>query len=301
MPSWKGQSRGNVLGYKIFVFTLKYLGLSFAYFILRFVAFYYFIFAKSSSKPLYYYFRNILHYSHLKSICSIYKNYYVFGQILLDKVAILGGLKGKFTYNFDGENHLREMARNKTGGIIVNAHIGNFEIAGQLLERLQTKINVLMLDAEHQQIKKYLSNVLVNKDVNIIPLQSDFSHIIPISEALINKELIAMAGDRYIDNSKVFSVDFMGKKALFPTGPFYLAARFGVPVTFAFAMKESKKHYHFFATKPLYIKKYTNPAEQDKELKHFVEKYANEFERILNKYPLQWFNYYPFWENENKL
>src|SRR6056297_807835 len=298
MPSWKGQSRGNVLGYKIFVFTLKYLGLSFAYFILRFVAFYFFIFAKSSTKPLYFYFKNILHYFKTKSMLSIYKNFFVFGQVLLDKVAILGGLKGKFSYNFDGEHHLREMAKNKTGGIIVNAHIGNFEIAGQLLERLQTKINVLMLDAEHQQIKKYLSNVLINKDVNIIPLQSDFSHIIPISEALINKELIAMAGDRFVEKSKVFRVRFMGKKAIFPSGPFYLAARFGVPVTFAFAMKESKKYYHFFATKPMYIKKYTNPDEKDKELKHFVEKYAHEFERILNKYPLQWFNYYPFWEDE---
>ncbi|MFP4023366.1 MAG: lipid A biosynthesis acyltransferase [Thiohalospira sp.] len=298
MPSWKGQSRGNVLGYKIFVFTLKYLGLSFAYFILRIVAFYYFIFAKSSSKPLYFYFRNILQYSQLKSIISIYKNYYAFGQVLLDKVAILGGLKGKFTYNFDGEHHLREMANNKTGGIIVNAHIGNFEIAGQLLERLQTKINVLMLDAEHQQIKKYLSNVLVNKDVKIIPLQSDYSHIVPISEALINKELIAMAGDRYIENSKVFDTDFMGKKALLPAGPFYLAARFGVPVTFAFAMKESKTHYHFYATKPKYVKRFNNPEEQDKELKSFVEKYAQEFEKILKKYPLQWFNYYQFWENE---
>lgn len=298
MPSWKGQSRGNVLGYKIFVFTLKYLGLPFAYFILRFVAFYYFIFAKSSSKPLYFYFRNILQYPQLKSIISIYKNYYAFGKVLLDKVAILGGLKGKFTYNFDGEHHLREMAKNQTGGIIVNAHIGNFEIAGQLLERLQTKINVLMLDAEHQQIKKYLSNVLVNKDVRIIPLQTDYSHIVPISEALINKELIAMAGDRYIENSKVFNIDFMGKKALLPAGPFYLAARFGVPVTFAFAMKESKTHYHFYATKPQYVKKYNNPEDQDKELKSFVEKYAKEFERILKKYPLQWFNYYQFWENE---
>lgn len=298
MPSWKGQSRGNVLGYKIFVFTLKHLGLSFAYFILRFVAFYYFLFAPSSSKPLYFYFNNILGYSRLKSRLSIYKNYFVFGQILLDKVAILGGLKGKFTYNFDGEHFLREMAKNQTGGIIVNAHIGNFEIAGQLLERLQTRINVLMLDAEHQQIKKYLSNVLVNKDVKIIPLQSDYSHIVPISEALINKELIAMAGDRFIEGSKVFKVNFMGKKALFPTGPFYLAARFGVPVTFAFAMKETKSHYHFYATEPQFVKRYKNPEEQDHEIKKYVEKYTLEFERILKKYPLQWFNYYQFWEKE---
>lgn len=298
MPSWKGQSRGNILGYKIFVFTLKYLGVSFAYFILIFVAFYFFLFSKKSSKTSYYYFREILKYSKTKSIWSIYLNYFVFGKVLLDKFAILGGLKGKFTYNFDGEHHLRNMADNKTGGIIVNAHIGNFEIAGQLLERLNTRINVLMLDAEHQKIKNFVSDVLSNKDVNIIPIQDDYTHIVPISEALINKELIAMAGDRFIEESKIFEVDFMGKKAKFPSGPFYLAARFGVPITFAFAMKETSSHYHFYASEPEMVKRFRDPVEQDKELKRFVEKYAKEFERILRMYPLQWFNYYQFWETQ---
>lgn len=298
MPSWKGQSRGNVLGYRIFVLTLKHLGLSFAYFILAFVACYYFLFSRKSSVHSFHYFHHILKYSWIKSKWSIYKNYFVFGQVLLDKFAILGGLKGKFSYNFDGEHYLRDMATNKTGGIIVNAHIGNFEIAGQLLERLQTKINVLMLDAEHQKIKNYLSDVMVNKNVGIIPIQEDNSHIIPISEALINKELIAMAGDRYIEESKLHTVDFMGKKAKFPTGPFYLAARFGVPITFAFAMKEGKTHYHFFATKPEYVKRFRDPEEQEKELHKFTEKYAKEFERILKMYPMQWFNYYQFWEKE---
>lgn len=296
MPSWKGQSRGNILGYKIFIFTLKYLGLSFAYFILIFVSFYFFLFSSKSSKISFHYFRKILKYSKTKAIWSIYLNYFVFGKVLLDKFAILGGLKGKFTYNFDGEHYLREMAENKTGGIIVNAHIGNFEIAGQLLERLNTKINILMLDAEHQKIKNYLTEVITNKDVSIIPIQSDFSHIVPISKALIDKELIAMAGDRFIEDGKVVEVDFMGQKALFPTGPFYLAARFGVPVTFAFAMKESKTHYHFFASPPEKVKRFKNPDEQEQELKKFVEKYAKEFERILRMYPLQWFNYYQFWK-----
>jgi len=298
MPSWKGQSRGNLLGYKIFILTLKYLGLSFAYFILVFVAFHFFLFSRKSSKHIYFYFRKIHKFSWIKTKWNIYKNYFTFGQILLDKFAILGGLKGKFTYNFDGENYLREMVENKTGGIIVNSHIGNFEVAGQLLDRLDTKINLLMLDAEHQKIKNYVSDILVNKDVNIIPLQSDYSHIIPISKVLINKELIAITGDRFVEENKVFEIDFMGQKALFPSGPFFLAARFGVPVTFTFAMKESKTHYHFYATSPEYVKRFRNPEEQEKELKKFVEKFAKEFERILKMYPLQWFNYYEFWKTK---
>lgn len=296
MPSWKGQSRGNVLGYRIFVLTLKYVGLIPAYFILSFVAFYFFLFSRKSSKHIYFYFRKIYKYSWLKSKWNIYKNYFAFGQILLDKFAILGGLKGKFTYNFDGENYLREMVENKTGGIIVNSHIGNFEVAGQLLERLNGKINLIMLDAEHQKIKNYVSDVLVNKAVNIIPIQPDYTHIIPISEALINKELIAIAGDRFVEANNVFEINFMGQKALFPSGPFYLAARFGVPVTYTFAMKESKTHYHFYATPPEYVKRFKDPEEQEKELRKFVEKFAKELERMVRMYPLQWFNYYQFWK-----
>jgi len=296
MPSWKGQSRGTVLGYKIFVFTLKYLGLSFAYFILLFVAFYFFLFSTSSSKEIYFYFRKIHKFSVIKSILGVYRNYYTFGQVLLDKFAILGELKGKFTYNFDGEHFLQQMANEKTGGIIITAHMGSFETAGQLLERINTRINLIMLDAEHQQIKKYVSDVLVNKGINIIAIQTDLSHIIPISNALINKELIAIAGDRFMNDSKVYKVDFLGKKAIFPSGPFYLAARFGVPVTYAFAMKESKTHYHFFASQPIYIPKMGNKEEQEKVLLQYVENYAKEFEKMVKQYPYQWFNYYPFWE-----
>ena len=38
---WDGQSKGKVLGFKIFVFILNNFGLNPAYFILRFVSFYY--------------------------------------------------------------------------------------------------------------------------------------------------------------------------------------------------------------------------------------------------------------------
>ena len=48
MSSWEGKTRGGVLGYKIFVWTLKNLGISFAYLLLRFVVFY-FVFASGKS------------------------------------------------------------------------------------------------------------------------------------------------------------------------------------------------------------------------------------------------------------
>jgi hypothetical protein len=44
---WDGQSQAKVLGFKIFVFILNTFGLNPAYFVLRFVSFYYFLFFKT--------------------------------------------------------------------------------------------------------------------------------------------------------------------------------------------------------------------------------------------------------------
>jgi predicted LPLAT superfamily acyltransferase len=291
MATWQGRTRGGVLGYKIFVFLLKSLGLKFAYFILRFVALYFLIFSKK--RYIYFYFRTILNYSFWKSVVSIYRNYFVFGQTLLDKTAMLAGFDARFTFDFDGEEYLREM---KSGGIIISAHTGNWEIAGQLLERLDTTINLLMFDAEEQRIKQYLESVHVLKNINIIVIREDLSHIYDIKNALNRNELIAMHGDRFVENSKTIACKFLGQEAPFPYGPFFLASKFNVPVSFTYAMKERANHYHFYAT-PLRFPSTAGKREyREKEILALCKEYTEETEKIVRQYPLQWFNYYDFWK-----
>jgi len=160
MSSWKGKTQGSLWGHKLFVFFLKYFGIRFSYFILRFVALYYFIFSRESSKYSFYYFNKIHKYLLLKTYMKIYQNYYVFGQTILDKIAVMAGFIKSFTYDFEGEHHLTNMVTNKTGGILISAHVGNWEIAGHLLKRLDTKINIVMYHEEYQKIKVYLQHVI---------------------------------------------------------------------------------------------------------------------------------------------
>jgi len=156
VASWKGQSRGNVLGYKIFITVLRFSGLPLAYFIMRFVAFYFFLFIPSSFRNTFSFYRNRLKFGFLPSIVAVYRNYYSFGKVILDKTAAMAGFPTRFSFNFDGEHHLRKMVAGKTGGLLISAHVGNFEMAGHMLNRLETGINIIMLDAEHEKIKKYL-------------------------------------------------------------------------------------------------------------------------------------------------
>lgn len=297
MANWEGKTRGGLTGYKIFVFFIKTLGIGFAYFFLHLVAWHFIFFSRKSYKAIFYYFNKGHQYNKLKSFYYTYANFCMLGKTLVDKIAVLSGMKKKYSFDFEGEYYLRQMVSDGTGGILVNAHVGNWEIAGQLLERLDTTIHVLMFDAEHQKISQFLDEVLTEKNVHIIVIKEDMSHLNAISEALSKKEIIAMNGDRYLDGNKTYSVDFMGMKANFPTGPFSIAARFNVPVTFAYAMKESRTHYHFFATRPIKVGKSKTLIEREANLRKMVEEYVKELESKVKQYPTQWFNYYPFWGN----
>ncbi|MEI7982562.1 MAG: lipid A biosynthesis acyltransferase, partial [Bacteroidota bacterium] len=239
------------------------------------------------------FFHSILKFNFWKSLISIYINYYNFGQVLIDKIAMLAGFQSNFTFDFEGEEYLRQM---DNGGFLISAHVGNWEIAGQLLNRLDKKINIILFDAEHQQIKGYLSNVLTNRNVNFIVIRDNYSHLLEIKQALANKEIIAMHGDRFIEGNRTTVADLLGKPALFPIGPVNMASRFNVPVSFVFAVKETRKHYHFYATPLLNIPFSRNLRQRDQSLTHAIKVYAGKLEAILIHYPLQWFNYYDFWK-----
>jgi len=293
MSSWEGKTRGGVLGYKIFVLTLKYLGLRFSYFLLSFVVIYFLATSGKAFKVIFQFYNRVMKYNRIKAFFSIYLNYYMFGQILLDKIAMLAGFQQKFTFDFEGEEYLRQM---NDGGLLVSAHVGNWEIAGQLLNRLEKKINILLFDAEHQRIKGYLSDVLSARNVNFIVIRDDFSHLLEIKQALANKEIIAMHGDRYIEGNKTVILDFMGKPAAFPIGPVNMAAKFNIPVSFVFAVKERRTHYHFYATPLTKVVFTTNLKKREENFREALGLYVEKFEEILRKYPLQWFNYYDFWK-----
>lgn len=294
MAEWKGQTRGGLAGYKIFIAVLKYLGMPFAYFLLYFVAFYFFLFEPKSFRNIFYFYRKRLDFGFIKSVVSIYRNYYLFGQVILDKTASLAGFNTRFTFDFDGEEYLRDMVTSGKGGLLISAHIGNFEMAGHMLERLDTKVNILMLDNEHQKIKNYLSS-LTQKSFTIIPIRDDQSHIYEISQAFKNHELICMHGDRFMPGSKTIQVKFLGRDAQIPSGPFYLAMKFGVPVSFVFAMKESRSHYHFYATPPVAYEQKSTQAGRNEMTRKIITDYVAAVEEKILKYPLQWFNYYNFW------
>ena len=288
MSQWDGKSKGTVLGYKIFVFLIQKAGVKAAYGLLYFVASYYFLFLKKSNSAISYYFKERLQYSNIKTKKMVFKSYYTFGQTIIDKISISAGMRNKFTYEFDGIEILKNLLAEKKGGVLISAHIGNFEIAEHFLGDidLDFQINLVTTDLEHSDIKKYLETVTQKPTVKFIIIRDDLSHIFEINAALANNELVCFTGDRYFEGTKSLSESILGKEAHFPAGPFLIASRLKVPVVFVYVMKEPNLHYHLYAREA---------TVKHRDEKGLLKEYVQSVESILQKYPLQWFNYFDFW------
>ncbi|MBZ9729623.1 lipid A biosynthesis acyltransferase [Salegentibacter sp. JZCK2] len=290
MANWKGQSRGTVVGLRIYVFIIKTFGLYVSYFVLLFVALYFVFFAFNSTKSVYYLFRKRLGYSSFKAAFSVYKSYFTFGKIQLDRIAIASGLKHKYSFEFDGIHHIENLLEQKKGGILLTAHIGNFNLAKHFFDDKNNHqiVNLVVTDLEHEEIKNYLDSVTGKSAIKLIVLKDDLSHIFEMNKALQNNELLVFAADRYIENAKTFTHNFMGEAVRFPQGPFKLAARNKIPVLFVHIMREKNFHYHFYA-RPY------NPEKNDAKI--LLKAYLENLETMLKKYPHQWYNYYDYWND----
>lgn len=290
MSQWDGKSKGTVLGYRIFVFLIQKAGIKAAYVLLYFVASYYFLFLKKSNKAIFYYFKERLNYSYFKSKKMVFKSYYTFGQTIIDKISISAGMRNKFTYEFDGIEILKNLMAEKKGGVLISAHVGNFEIAEHFLGdiNIDFSINLVTTDLEHSAIKHYLESLAHQPSVKFIIIKDDLSHIFEINAALANNELVCFTGDRYFEGTKSLSEKILGKEAHFPAGPFLIASRLKVPVVFVYVMKEPNLHYHLYAREAVV---------KHRDEKGLLKEYVESVETILQKYPLQWFNYFNFWNN----
>ena len=81
--------------------------------------------------------------------------------------------------------------------------------------------------------------------------------------------------------------EFFGKMAKFPLGPFIIASKFRAPVTFVFAVKAGRYHYHLSAS-PVIDKK-MSPED-------IAQLFVKELEKKVKLHPEQWFNYFEFYD-----
>jgi predicted LPLAT superfamily acyltransferase len=299
-PQWEGRTHGGSLGQKGLLFFFRHtnysLGKIFLYPVLSIVVLFYMIFSHTGFRSIWFYFRKIHHYGILESILKAYLNHFLFGQNLFDKFALYAGKKNSVKISITGQELFDEIINSPKGAIIASSHVGNFEISGYLLRQTKKRINGIIYGEENPVLQQFRKKILEENNVFQIPILEDMSHIFTINNVLSRGEILTMPCDRIFTGNKTTTLDFMGQTASFPTGAYHLAVKFDLPVLTLFVMKESINSYQIFLHR---IDNYSDASlSENEKIVVLARNYVTELEKMLKKYPVQWYNFYKFWKCE---
>ncbi|HNI04798.1 MAG: lipid A biosynthesis acyltransferase [Bacteroidetes bacterium] len=285
--SWTGQSKGTPLGYRIFILVMRTLGVRAAHGMLYLVVPWYVLTGRTSNRALRGYFRRLRATDPRIKGLSLAGSYRAFGRTIIDKVALRAGLEDRYTWAKTGRQHLVAMLEAGQGGVLISAHLGNWELASHMLHDSPGKISVVLQDGEDSHIREAIEGSTSSARFGTIALGNGIEHLFRISDALREGQVLCMHGDRNMPGARTRKALFLGEEAVFPAGPFALAAAQRVPVCIAFVVGTGPMTYTFTCTERI-------PAGSGADV--IFNRYVSELERAVKEHPLQWFNYYDFWQ-----
>lgn len=294
--SWSGKTQGGTFGQKSVLLFFKYGSLRFAYLLLYLVVPFYLIFDHKGVKSMKWYAKNCIHVKPGNIIPFIFKIYRNFGQVFLDRFAVFGNKKNRFHFEFINNPIFESLLEQEKGFIIVSAHVGNFELLSYSFGSIPKKIHPILYGGEAIVFQQLRETIFKGRNIEPIVLDETGSYIFDINSALIQGDIVSMPADRTFGKIKHFEHSFLGNQADFPLGVFQIAASLEIPIISIFVVKEKYKTYQVHVNK-VEVSDFSGTKKE--HALRLGSTFVKNLEQIIQKYPTQWYNFYPFWNEQD--
>jgi len=195
-----------------------------------------------------------------------------------------------------GYPHIVEGRLGGKGVLLLTAHLGNWEVGGLMLARVNQPIHVVLVPDMFPGVERERRRLHERCGVKEIRVDRSFVPTLSVLRALGENGLVAMQGDRDFDNTGV-AVPFFGREAYFPRGPFRVAMASGATVLPAFIVRLPDGRYRAVVEEPLPI---DADGDRDAALRRNILRYVALLERYVREYPDQWYCFYPFWDDPSR-
>ena len=229
------------------------------------------------------------------------RHFAAFGESILDKMLLWGGLFDTGSVRFHGLDLIADQVARRRGGLLICCHLGNLELC-RVLSRRQAglKLTVLLHTRHAARFNQLLAQLDPDSQLNLMQV----TELTPpaamlLAEKISRGEFVAIAGDRIpvSKNPRIAVAKFLGAMAPFPVGPYVLASLFQCPVYLLFSLRAaggSEIHFELFRELIQLPRR-----GRDEALASCVADYASRLEHFCQRAPLQWFNFYDFWSAPN--
>lgn len=232
---------------------------------------------------------------------STQKQFTNFAHSILDRLSLWMGESKNDETLFSGQENVLQHITKGQGVLLVGSHIGCIEITRALANgNPDLKLNVLQHSKNAKKTHKLLAPYIRSENVDLIEV-TEFSAAtaMKLIEKVANGEMVIIAADRIpaTDTSAVVSADFLGAPVLMPTGPWILAHILKCPVLTLICIKEESSYHIYFDE---FADRISLPrSDRENQLALVIQQYTNHLERYCQQAPLQWYNFYNYWLDQN--
>lgn len=183
----------------------------------------------------------------------------------------------------EGMGYLDKVLAEGKGGIVVTAHIGNWELGAVLISVLGYPLMAIALPHKERPVNDLFNDQREAKGVTVVPTNGALRQCI---EQLRGNRLLALVADRDFSANGIM-MDFLGSKMLVPKGPAMFSLKTGAPILPIFLIRNGDGTFTFSCSQPIYPPG-RNRREDDTTMKELMGRYMSVIEKKIRAHPSQW-------------
>lgn len=301
---WEIRERGSLLGIRCVLWTARLLGYRASALLVRVVVTYFYLTSGSSRRASATYLTRLREFSGGKTPEPTFGNglrhHLAFGLTTLDRIFFWQGRTEAFQIKRIGHELVTALAG--TGGLMVGAHLGSFDVLRTESRSYPIKVTAVMFRSHARNINRILQGLAKDGDIDILELTpGDLSGVMKLQDIVSHGGTVAMLGDRRSVGSteRVTKVSFLGRPASFPSNPWIVASVLQCPVYLTFGLRVGDRCYELHAEK--FADRIVLPRrKREAALEEYIRRYVARLEDLCCSNPYQWFNYFDFWKSDAK-
>lgn len=286
---WSERGIGQNWQHRFFHTLIRRLGKRPAYHMLYIVTFWYVLFRGSvRQRTRYYLDRRFPGRGAVARFFDSWRLVRSFGKGLVDLAAVR--ILGNEAFSITSPDHerLMQLCESPKGFVLLNAHIGCWQVGLSSLGHLRKPISLVMMPDPRMQ------SFLSQYPVTVIDPQRGLEAVVEMMGVLERGEILCLMGDRVFgEEQNTVRVGFLGGEVDLPMSPYRLASAAGVPVVVLTAPKTGYRSYELRLARVIDV-----PAGLGRRPAEYIP-YAQQFveciELFLRDYPWQYHNFYDLW------
>jgi predicted LPLAT superfamily acyltransferase len=291
-PWASAPERGSATLVRAMMFLALNVGRPVARSILYLIAAYFFAFAPAARRGSRAYLRRAL--GHEPGARERFRQVFAFASTILDRLYLVTDRYDCLEISTEGDALMLDTLERGKGAFLLGAHLGSFEIMGAV-GRQHPGLRVAMAMYERPNRLTTLIRAAAPADApEIIPL-GRVEAMLRIRDCLEEGKFVGMLADRAIGDTAAQSVSFLGRAALFPSGPMRAAAALRRPVIFMTGLYRGGNRYHVVFRQIADFSQPAAPGSREAAVRAAILRYVAVLEEYCRSDPYNWFNFYDFW------